>query len=61
MSSPERRKLKALAWEAEEHAMYVEQHRRASLTMWERIEEFVDDDELKTILHKIAEQCGLEN
>ncbi len=56
----EKRALKRQAWEAEQRAADMEQSRRASLTMWERIEEFVDDDELKIILHKIAEKCELE-
>lgn len=61
MSSPQRRREKELERRAEDVAREQEQRRIAKLTMWERIKEFGGDEELKNILHKIAEQCRLEN
>lgn len=50
---------------AEEDAAYIareqEQNRRDALSMWERIEEFVQDEELKNILHILTEKAGLES
>ena len=57
----ERRAEKRAQWEEEQRAQEAEHARRAGLTMWERIEEFVPDEELKNILHKLAEKCGLED
>jgi hypothetical protein len=56
----EKRALKRAQWEAESIAAEQEQNRRNNLSMWERIEEFVEDEELKTILHALAEKTGLE-
>lgn len=60
MSSPERERQKRREWEEEQRRAETERVRRASITMWERIEEFVQDDELKIILHALARKCGLE-
>lgn len=57
----ERREERRKEWEEQQRLDNIERSRRASLTMYERIEEFVKDEELRVILHKIAEQCGLEN
>jgi acetyl-CoA carboxylase carboxyltransferase component len=61
MSSKERRAEKAREWEEEQRKADIERHRRENLTMWERIEEFVKDEELKNILHALAEHTGLED
>lgn len=58
--STERRKQKAAEWAAEQERMDAERRRRASLSMWERIEEFGGDEEMKSILHELAEKTGLE-
>lgn len=61
MSSPQRRREKELERHAEDEAREQEQRRINSLAMWERIEEFGGNEEMKTILHALAEKCGLEN
>jgi len=55
-----KRAAKAKEREAEDIARDNETRRRNSLSMWERIEEFVHDEELKIILHALAEKAGLE-
>lgn len=61
MSSPERRKELAAIHEREAAERDAERRRRANLSMYARIEEFVDDEELKRILHDICERVGLQD
>jgi hypothetical protein len=48
-------------WAREQEAMERERHRKDALIMYDRIEESDASDDVKDILHRIAEQCGLEN
>ena len=57
----ERRRERDAEYEAEDEKRRQEERRKASLTMWERIEEAEISADLRIILHKLAEQCGLEN
>lgn len=57
----EKRALKRAEDEARHEAHMREVARREDLTMWGRIEEFVGDEELKRILHALAEKVGLES
>jgi hypothetical protein len=65
VSSKERNRQKRAEWEAEswkrEEERIAEANRRRSMSTYSRIEEFVADDELKTILHAICERIGLED
>jgi hypothetical protein len=60
MSRPERRKQ--LELEADERRMTEarEYDRKQALTMWERIEESNASEDIKEILHLLAEKVGLE-
>lgn len=55
MSSPQRRKELATLHEKEEALRYIEQRRKDTLTLWERIEELTVDSDLKDVLHRIAQ------
>lgn len=48
------------AAEAAEAVRERDRARKAALSMWSRIEETDASDDLKEILHKLAEACGLE-
>lgn len=58
MSTPERRKELAAIHEREDAARRAEEHRRASLSMYARIEELDEGSELKEVLHAMAERLG---
>jgi hypothetical protein len=60
MSSPARRAEKRKEWEAEQLRREAERNRIENLSLYDRIEEFVSDEQLKSILHALAEKCGLE-
>lgn len=60
MSSRERREEKRKEWEEEQSRRDRERHRIENLSMYSRIEEFVQDEQLKVILHKICERIELE-
>ncbi len=60
MSSPERRKQRQLEWEAEIKACQAEMDRKDALSMYMRIEEMTNPDDVKDILHRIASHVGLE-
>lgn len=51
----EKRRLKREAWDREQEAQERERNRKAALSMWERIEEADLTDELKDILHRLAQ------
>lgn len=61
MSSRERREEKRKEWDEEQSRLDRERHRIENLSMYSRIEEFVQDEQLKVILHKICERIGLED
>lgn len=61
MSSPQRRAELRKQYEEEDRKQQQENARKESLSMWERIEEADISGDLRDILHRIAEQCGLEN
>jgi len=50
----EKRRLKAEQWAREQEAQERERDRKAALSMWERIEEADLPDDLKDILHRLA-------
>lgn len=54
MSSPERRRQKQLELEEEQRRLEIERQRKDSLTMYQRIEECAVADDLKDILHRLA-------
>jgi hypothetical protein len=60
MSSRERREEKRKKWEEEQARQDRERYRIENLSMYSRIEEFVQDEQLKFILHKICERIELE-
>lgn len=60
MSSPERRKELAAIREREDAERRREEHRRANLSMYARIEEFVQDEQLRVILHAMSERLGMD-
>ena len=61
MSSPERRAQKRREWEEQTARREAERNRIANLSMYARIEEFVEDEQLKTILHAITQRLGMED
>lgn len=56
----ERRLADAERWDLEEAERNKERHRVANLSLWGRIEEIKDLDEVKEVLHLMAERLGLE-
>lgn len=60
MSSKERRAEKQREWEAQQAAANVERCRKEALTMYERINESDASEDVKDILHRIAQHVGLE-
>lgn len=60
MSSKERRAEKKAEWEREQAEREIEQRRKESLSMRERIEESGAPSSIKDILHRLAEHVGLE-
>ena len=50
----EKRRIKREAWDREHEAILAEQHRKEGLSMYERIEEADLSDDLKDILHRLA-------
>ncbi|WP_439392582.1 hypothetical protein ACRQ5Q_24480 [Bradyrhizobium sp. PMVTL-01] len=61
MSSREREKEKREAWARKQEAAERERNRRANLSMYSRIEEFVEDEELRNILHAICQHIGMQD
>lgn len=60
MSSTARRREKRIELEKQPAADEIEQRRKNSLTMWERIEESDASTDVKDVLHRMAEFLGLE-
>lgn len=60
MSSPAREREKAALRRVEDEAREQERLRKKNLSFWGRIEELPVDDELKSVLHRLAEAAGLE-
>ena len=60
MSSPARRKEKQAQYDRELTDRVVEQARKDSLDMWERIEESDASADVKDILHRLAAKMGME-
>ena len=60
MSSHQRRKELELELEVENRKRDAEYARRAALTIWERIEEADASEDVKEILHIIAEKLNIE-
>jgi hypothetical protein len=54
MSGATRKAEKKIEFEKRQEAAYAESHRRADLSMWERIEESDASDDVKDILHRLA-------
>lgn len=61
MSSPARRAERRREREAEYEARMAEQHRKGALSMFMRIEESDASEDVKDILHRIAQHVGLED
>lgn len=60
MSRPERRREKERQYEAEEEARRQEEWRKEQLSMYDRIEEADASEDVKDILHRLAQHAGLE-
>ena len=60
MSSKKRRAANEAEWQRNYEARQLEEARKAALNMWERIEESDASDDVKEILHMLAEKAGLE-
>lgn len=60
MSSARRRVEMEALYQAASMARIKEENRKASLSMWERIEEADASFEVKEILHLLAEKLGME-
>ena len=56
----ERRKEREAEWATEDEARRAEERRKAALSMWERIEEMDGQNDIREILHMLAEKLGLE-
>lgn len=54
MSSKERRREIEIEWEAEQGRIEKERNRKNNLSMWERIEELDVNNDLRDILHRLA-------
>ena len=54
MSSSRRRDERRKEWDAELERLEAERHRKDSLSLWQRIEEADLSDDLKNILHRLA-------
>lgn len=61
MSSSARRKELAAIREKEDAARRAEEHRRAELSMYMRIEECDSLERVREILHMLAEKLGMED
>lgn len=60
MSSEARRAETRIKWEAEQAASDLEQRRREARSVWLKIEEADASDDVKEILHLLADRLGLE-
>jgi hypothetical protein len=60
MSSKERREQLRLEHEARDRVRKAEEHRKAELSIWERIEEAEASPDVRALLHIFAEKLGLE-
>ena len=56
----ERRKERDAAWAIEQEAINREQARKEALNMWNRIDESDASEDVKDILHRLAQHVGLE-
>ena len=56
----EKRTKREQEWDEQNRIRREEVARKAALTMWERIEEVKDIDDVKEILHELAIHVGLE-
>lgn len=54
MSSREREAEKRRLWEAEQLRQEAEQNRKENLSMWARIEELDVGNDVKDVLHRLA-------
>ena len=60
MSSRERRAFLAAKHEEEEQARIAEEYRISQLSLYGRIEECKDIDDVKAVLQVIAERAGID-
>ncbi len=56
----ERRKERQAEWDAEDQVRRQEEARKAALSMYERIQEMDGQNDIREILHMLAEKLGLE-
>ena len=60
MSSRERRAFLAAKHEEEEYARLAEEYRISQLSLYRRIEECKDIDDVKAVLQIISERAGID-